>query len=115
MQHPAVTITTEVTGGPFRQGDTVPLRITVHNTGDVPLTGVQVTDSATPTPVAPRATGPQARATGCAQILDGALEPGTTKGFGCTHRTGRRLHANIQVTATPPVGPSVTAEDRPST
>src|SRR5205814_1320049 len=36
VQHPGVAITAEVTGGPFRAGDRVPLRITVRNTGDVP-------------------------------------------------------------------------------
>ena len=111
VQHPAVAITAQVTGGPFREGDAVPLRITVHNTGDVPLTGLRVTDSATPTPVAPRATGPQARATGCAQVLDGALEAGATKSFGCTLTAqADDFIAKIQVTATAPVGPPLTAE-----
>ncbi|MGW3964612.1 DUF7507 domain-containing protein [Amycolatopsis sp. NPDC005003] len=45
VQHPAVAITAEVTGGPFREGDKVPFRITVRNTGDVPLTGLRVTDA----------------------------------------------------------------------
>ncbi|WP_329053745.1 hypothetical protein OG738_12350 [Amycolatopsis sp. NBC_01488] len=153
VQHPAVAITAEVTGGPFREGDAVPLRITVRNPGDVPLTAVRVTDSpgpgqraagqpgtgsagtgqpsagttdttdttaqATPTPgrqvantrtAASRSTGPQARATGCAQVLDGALEPGTTKTFSCTLTApADDVTAAVQVTATPPVGPVVTA------
>ena len=45
VQHPAVGITAEVTGGPFREGDAVPVRITVRNAGDVPLTGLRVTDA----------------------------------------------------------------------
>ncbi len=111
VQHPAVAITAQMVGGPFREGDAVPLRITVHNAGDVSLTGLRVTDSPTPAPAAPRATGPQARATGCAQVLDGALEPGATKTFGCTLTApADDVTAKIQVTATAPVGPPVTAE-----
>ncbi|WP_285477531.1 hypothetical protein [Amycolatopsis sp. NBRC 101858] len=113
VQHPAVALTAEVTGGPFREGDAVPLRITVRNTGDVPLAGLRVTDSSTPGQQATttRATGPQARATGCAQVLDGALEPGTTRDFGCTLTApADDLTATVRVTGTPPVGPPVTAE-----
>ncbi|WP_086853698.1 DUF7507 domain-containing protein, partial [Amycolatopsis kentuckyensis] len=45
VQHPAVAITAAVTGGPFREGDKVPFRITVRNAGDVPLAGLRVTDT----------------------------------------------------------------------
>ncbi|MGW4059117.1 DUF7507 domain-containing protein [Amycolatopsis sp. NPDC004747] len=45
VQHPAVALTAEVTGGPFREGDKVPFRITIRNTGDVPLTDLRVTDA----------------------------------------------------------------------
>ncbi|WP_086671091.1 DUF7507 domain-containing protein [Amycolatopsis pretoriensis] len=112
VQHPAVAITAQLTSGPFREGDAVPLRITVRNTGDVPLTGLRVTDSSTPAVQgATRATGPQARATGCAQVLDGALDPGATKTFACTLTApADDVTAKIQVTATAPVGPPVTAE-----
>lgn len=136
VQHPAVALTAEVTGGPFREGDVVPLRITVRNPGDVPLTGLRVTDSpargqqatgaptgqATDGPSAggqtastrtagPRATGPQARATGCAQVLDGALEPGATRDFGCTLTApADDVTAAVQVTGTPPTGAAVTAQ-----
>ncbi|MFJ7211273.1 hypothetical protein [Amycolatopsis sp. NPDC098790] len=111
VQHPAVAITAQVTGGPFREGDAVPLRITAHNAGDVPLTGLRVTDSSTPAPVAPRATGPQARATGCTQDLDGTVEPSATKAYSCTLTApADDVTAKIQVTATAPVGPPVTAE-----
>jgi uncharacterized membrane protein len=119
VQHPAVAITAEVTGGPFREGDAVPLRITVRNPGDVPLAGLRVTDSQAPGQQAaadttqssrPRATGPQARATGCAQVLEGALEPGATRDFGCTLTApADDVTAAVQVTGTPPTGPTVTA------
>lgn len=146
VQHPGVAITAEVTDGPFREGDAVPLRITVRNTGDVPLTGLRVTDSqgpaarpagargtsqptgtpgssqaagaptidtqtATTRTAAPRATGPQARATGCAQAIDGTLEPGATRDFACTLTApADDVTAAVQVAGTPPVGPVVTAD-----
>jgi uncharacterized membrane protein len=118
VQHPGVAITAAVTGGPFREGDAVPLRITVHNTGDVPLTGLRVTDSQVPgrqaaadapTP-AEQATGPQARATGCAQVLEGSLESGGTRDFGCTLTApANDVTAAVHLTGTPPTGPAVTA------
>jgi uncharacterized repeat protein (TIGR01451 family) len=46
--HPSVSITKDVTPTVVRQGDTVTFSITVTNTGDVPLTGVAVTDDRTP-------------------------------------------------------------------
>ncbi|MGW4521023.1 DUF7507 domain-containing protein [Amycolatopsis sp. NPDC004378] len=147
VQHPAVAITAEVTGGPFREGDAVPLRITVRNTGDVPLTALRVTDSpvrqdtgqapaghvsrepvavgvphageqvagadsqAAGTPPTARTTGPQARATGCAQVLDGTLDPGASRDFGCTLTApGDDFAAAVHVTGTPPVGSVVTAD-----
>ncbi|MCK2236430.1 MULTISPECIES: CARDB domain-containing protein [unclassified Crossiella] len=48
VQHPGITITKDVEGGPFRAGDSVTFRIKVSNTGDVPLTGVTVTDQLAP-------------------------------------------------------------------
>jgi uncharacterized repeat protein (TIGR01451 family) len=101
VQHPAVAISADVTGGPFREGDTVPFRITVRNTGDVPLTGLRVTDTQATT---------RARATGCTQVLDSALEPGSTRDFGCTITApADDATRAVQVTGTPPVGPAVTA------
>ncbi|OXM70967.1 hypothetical protein CF165_03485 [Amycolatopsis vastitatis] len=98
VQHPAVAITADVVGGPFRAGDAVPFRITVRNTGDVPLTGIRVTDT--------QAT----RVTGCAQTIDGALEPGGTRDFGCTTTApADDFTRTVRVTATAPVGPDVTA------
>ncbi|WP_338078708.1 DUF7507 domain-containing protein [Amycolatopsis lexingtonensis] len=98
VQHPAVAITADVTGGPFREGDTVPFRITVRNTGDVPLTGLHVTDEQA------------ARTTGCNQVIDGALEPGGTREFGCTATApADDVTRTVRVSATPPAGPDVTA------
>ncbi|UOX87401.1 hypothetical protein MUY14_37655 [Amycolatopsis sp. FBCC-B4732] len=98
VQHPAVAITADVTGGPFREGDTVPFRITVRNTGDVPLTGLHVTDAQA------------ARTTGCTQAIDGALEPGATREFGCTAPApADDVTRTVRVSATPPAGPDVTA------
>ncbi|WP_290050745.1 DUF7507 domain-containing protein [Amycolatopsis solani] len=98
VQHPAVAVTAAVTGGPFREGDTVPFRITVRNTGDVPLTGLHVTDAQA------------ARTTGCTQVIDGALEPGGTREFGCTATApADDVTRTVRVDATPPVGPDVTA------
>ncbi|MCR6487088.1 hypothetical protein M8542_30085 [Amycolatopsis sp. OK19-0408] len=106
VQHPAVAITAQVTAGPFREGDTVPLRITVRNAGDVPLTGLRVTD-----PQATPARSGKALATGCAQVLDGALDPGATRDFSCTLTApADDVTRTIQVAATPPIGAAVTAE-----
>ncbi|MFD8495576.1 CARDB domain-containing protein [Amycolatopsis sp. NPDC059657] len=97
VTHPAITLAKDVTGGPFREGDTVPFQLTVTNTGDVPLTGVQVTD---------------ALAAACARAYDGALAPGATWTFGCTVAAGKDNFVNVaSVTGTPPVGPPVTATD----
>ncbi|WIV59744.1 DUF7507 domain-containing protein [Amycolatopsis nalaikhensis] len=124
VQHPAVAVTAEVKGGPFREGDAVPVRITIRNTGDVPLTGLRVTDTQSPAAQptgrepagaqgsTPRArSGPQARATGCTQTLDGPLEPGATKDFGCTTTApADDTTVAVKVTGTPPVGPAVSGE-----
>lgn len=130
VQHPAVAITAAVTSGPFREGDKVPFRITVRNTGDVPLTGLRVTDTeaggsqatAQPgTPVTTPARGPakpgarvttptRAPATGCTQTIDGALEPGTARDFACaTTAPADDVTRTVRIAATPPVGPDVTA------
>lgn len=45
VQHPAVAVTAEVMGGPFREGDKVPFRVTLRNAGDVPLGGLRVMDA----------------------------------------------------------------------
>ncbi|MEQ0559388.1 hypothetical protein ABJI51_09935 [Amycolatopsis sp. NEAU-NG30] len=106
VQHPAVAITADVTGGPFREGDTVPFRITVRNSGDVPLTAVRVTEVPE---VAEVTEVPAARAAGCAQVIEGALEPGATRDFGCTTTApAQDFTRTVRVTATPPTGPDVT-------
>ncbi|MEV6830626.1 hypothetical protein [Amycolatopsis sp. NPDC051102] len=98
VQHPAVAITAAVTGGPFREGDKVPFRITVHNTGDVPLTGLRVKEAA------------DARDTGCTQAIDGALEPGGVGNFTCTTTAPPDdITRTFRIVATPPVGPDVIA------
>ncbi|WP_370948000.1 hypothetical protein AB5J62_10500 [Amycolatopsis sp. cg5] len=97
VTHPAITLAKDVTGGPFREGDTVPFQLTVTNTGDVPLTGVTVTDPLV---------------TACARTYDGTLAPGATWTFGCTLVAGKDDFTNVaSVTGTPPVGPPVTATD----
>lgn len=102
VQHPAVAIAAEVTGGPFREGDKVPFRITVRNAGDVPLTGLRVMDT--------QATGARAAPTSCTQTLDGTLDPGATRDFACTTTApADDVTRTLRVVATPPVGPDVTA------
>nr|WP_245804901.1 hypothetical protein [Amycolatopsis australiensis] len=181
VQHPAVAVTAQLQGGPFREGDAVPLRVEVRNTGDVPLTGVRVTDSTASAPQAPATqgpaaegsaawapaaegsaarapaaegpaarapaaegpaawapaaegpaaqvpampaqapgtpathtahpgSGPQARATGCAQVLDGALDPGGTRVYACAVTApADDVTVAVQVTGIPPTGPAVAA------
>ncbi|MET8847245.1 hypothetical protein [Amycolatopsis sp. NPDC004625] len=96
VQHPAAAITAAVTGGPFREGDKVPFRLTVRNTGDVPLTGL-------------RLTGTQ-RDPGCTQTIDGPLAPGSTRETTCTTTApADDVTRSFRLSATPPVGPEVTA------
>ncbi|WP_410638309.1 hypothetical protein [Amycolatopsis sp. lyj-346] len=148
VQHPAVALTAQATGGPFREGDKVPFRITVRNTGDVPLTGLRVADAQVPDAQAPGArafagqaaaqpgaggqvaempttggraaaqsgngapTAPptQSPAAGCAQAVDGTLEPGATRDFACTITApADDVTRGVRVVATPPVGPDVAA------
>ncbi|GAB3352055.1 DUF7507 domain-containing protein [Amycolatopsis echigonensis] len=95
VQHPAVTLTATVQGGPFREHDNVAVHVTVANAGDVPLTGLAVTT--------------MARAEGCAQQHD-ALAPGATWTFDCTTTApSADVTEALQVTAKPPVGAPVTA------
>ncbi|WP_409184209.1 hypothetical protein F9C11_07780 [Amycolatopsis sp. VS8301801F10] len=95
VQHPAVTLTATVQGGPFRDNDAVAVHVLVANTGDVPLTGLAVTT--------------MARAEGCAQQHD-ALAPGASWTFDCaTTAPNTDTTEALQVTAKPPVGAPVTA------
>ncbi|QWF80688.1 DUF7507 domain-containing protein [Amycolatopsis sp. CA-230715] len=97
VQKPAVTIAKDVRGGPFREGDTVTYAITVTNSGDVPLTGVAVTD-----PLAP----------GCARTYSGTLAVNGTWTYECTGTAPADDFTNVATTnGTPPVGPPVTATD----
>ncbi len=95
VQHPAVSLTATVQGGPFRERDSVPVKVVVANTGDVPLSGLAVTSIA--------------RAEGCAQQHD-SLVPGTKWTFDCTTTApGDDVTQALQVSAKPPVGPPVGA------
>ncbi|WP_037354322.1 DUF7507 domain-containing protein [Amycolatopsis orientalis] len=95
VQHPAVSLTASVQGGPFRENDAVAVHVIVVNTGDVPLTGLAVTS--------------MARAEGCAQQRD-ALAPGANWTFDCTTTApSTDVTEALQVTAKPPVGAPVTA------
>jgi hypothetical protein len=89
--HPALEIAQDAKG-PFREGDTVPLAITVTNTGDVALTDVKVSEP-------------------CVKAFD-SLEPGATQKFDCaTTAPQNDVVSTAKATATPPIGPPVTAED----
>ncbi|MEV8606863.1 hypothetical protein AB0383_02670 [Amycolatopsis sp. NPDC051373] len=95
VQHPAVTLTTTVQGGPFREHDSVPIQVTVKNTGDTPLTKPHVTTAE--------------RADACTQDHD-TLAPGATWTFSCTTiAPADDVTESLTVTAAPPVGPLVTA------
>ncbi len=95
VQHPAVTLTATVQGGPFRENDSIAIHVVVANTGDVPLTGLAVTT--------------MARAEGCGQQHD-TLVPGANWAFDCTTTApGADVTEALQVTAKPPVGTPVTA------
>ncbi|WP_116199414.1 DUF7507 domain-containing protein [Amycolatopsis circi] len=95
VQHPAVTMTATVQGGPFRENDAVAVHVIVANTGDVPLTGLAVTS--------------MARAEGCTQQHD-TLAPGANWTLDCaTTAPGADVTEALQVTAKPPVGAPVTA------
>lgn len=95
VQHPAVSLTATVQGGPFRENDAVAVHVIVANTGDVPLTGLAVTS--------------MARAEGCAQQHD-ALAPGSSWTFDCaTTAPGTDVTEALQITAKPSVGAPVTA------
>ncbi|QRP46214.1 DUF11 domain-containing protein [Amycolatopsis sp. FDAARGOS 1241] len=91
VQHPAVTLAATVQGGPFREHDNVPVRVTVKNTGDVPLTEVHVTADA------------------CTQDHD-PLPASAIWTFTCTtNAPADDVTESLTVTATPPMGPVVTA------
>ncbi|MYW91908.1 DUF11 domain-containing protein [Amycolatopsis rubida] len=95
VQHPAVTLTATVQGGPFRENDAIAVHVVVTNAGDVPLNGLAVTA--------------MARAEGCAQQHD-TLAPGANWTFDCaTTAPGADVTEALQVTAKPPVGAPVAA------
>jgi uncharacterized repeat protein (TIGR01451 family) len=94
VRHPAVTIVKNVRGGPFHPGDAVPFTITVTNTGDVPLTGVNVADAVT---------------ADCARNYADSLTPKGVWAFDCVGKAPADDFTNsATVTGNPPVGPAVT-------
>ncbi|HKN55326.1 MAG TPA: hypothetical protein VJX66_22715 [Amycolatopsis sp.] len=94
VQHPAISLAQDVRG-PFRPGDPVPFHFSVKNTGDVPLAGPRVSD---------------ALAADCARAFDGVLAPGETWTYDCAGKAPAGGVTNqATVTATPPVGPPVSA------
>ncbi|WP_236808345.1 DUF7507 domain-containing protein [Amycolatopsis albispora] len=96
VQHPGISIEKTADEGPFHAGDQVTFTIKVTNTGDVPLTGVEVTD-----PIAAR----------CARTI-GDLEPGGSSTYTCTMTAPDDDVTNVAtVTGTPPTGPDVSTQD----
>ncbi|MBN6035371.1 DUF11 domain-containing protein [Amycolatopsis sp. 195334CR] len=96
VQHPGIGITKTADEGPFHAGDQVTFTITVTNTGDVPLTDVQVTDAIAPD---------------CAKTIE-VLEPQGTSTYTCTMAAPEDDVTNVaSVTGTPPTGPDVTSSD----
>ncbi|MGW4482439.1 DUF7507 domain-containing protein [Amycolatopsis sp. NPDC004368] len=94
--HPAVTLTTTVQGGPFREHDSAPIQVTVKNTGDTALTDLHV--------------GTAARADACTQDHAAPVAPGAAWTFTCTTTVpADDVTESLTVTAKAPVGPVVTA------
>jgi uncharacterized repeat protein (TIGR01451 family) len=92
--HPGLAVAQEIHGGPFRPGDTVPSTITVTNTGDGPLTAVEVTG------------GPS-----CAKTFD-KLEAAAVQKFDCaTTAPADDVVSTAKATGTAPVGPPLEATD----
>ena len=101
--HPAITLTkvrTPMPGHPVRPGDPVTFQITVSNTGDVPLTGVTVTDPLVPS---------------CTRTI-GTLPAGaTTPPYTCTMAALPAKYTNTAtVIGSPAIGPPVFAHAQAS-
>ena len=95
VQHPALTLTKTVQGGPFKPGDPVSFEVVVTNTGDVELHAVAVTDETAP---------------GCARAV-GTLPVTGFLRYPCTMTApGKTVTSTAKATGTPPVGDLVTAE-----
>lgn len=95
VQHPALTVTKTVQGGPFKPGDPVSFEVVVTNTGDVELHAVAVTDETAP---------------GCARSV-GTLPVTGYLRYPCTMTApGKTVTSTAKATGTPPVGDLVTAE-----
>ncbi|RZQ65164.1 DUF7507 domain-containing protein [Amycolatopsis suaedae] len=93
VHHPDLALVKKITGGPFREGDPVPVVLTVTNTGDVVLRQVTVADELAP---------------GCARVIP-ELAPGASQTVECTMPAPKDDVINkATVTGTPPVGPPIT-------
>ncbi|MFE0020109.1 hypothetical protein [Amycolatopsis sp. NPDC059021] len=93
--HPAIGITKKADKPAYRAGDTVTFTVTVTNTGDVPLTSVNVADP---------------KAASCARTLPGTLAPGASQTFTCTAKAPIADGVNTAtVTGTDPLGKVVNA------
>jgi len=91
--HPALGLSQDIHGGPFRPGDAVTATLTVTNTGDVPLTAVNV------------------RSGSCTRTFD-ELKPQDRRNFDCTTTAPADDADNAaEATADAPVGPPLTAKD----
>ncbi len=95
VQHPALSVTKTVQGGPFKPGDPVSFEVVVTNTGDVELDAVAVTDETAP---------------GCARTVGTLVATGVLR-YPCTMvAPGKSIVSTAKATGTPPVGDLVTAE-----
>jgi uncharacterized repeat protein (TIGR01451 family) len=93
--HPAVTISKKADKAAYRAGDTVTFTIVVTNSGDVPLTALNVADPKTAS---------------CARTLPGTLQPGKDTTFTCTTTAPVADGVNTAtVTGTDTLGKQVTA------
>jgi len=97
--HPAIQLTKDP-DQTVASGGTATFTITVKNTGDATIAGLQVTDDLAP---------------GCARTGTnnlGALDPGQSTSYTCTMaNVTAALTNSATVTGSPPVGPSVTSTD----
>ncbi|GAA3533466.1 hypothetical protein GCM10022222_16020 [Amycolatopsis ultiminotia] len=92
--HPAVAVTQTATPDQVREGDQVSFKVTVRNSGDVPLSKLSVVDDRTP---------------GCAGN-GSELAVGAVREYSCTTKAGHDGYTNsAKVTAVDPLGGSVAA------
>ena len=91
--HPGLSLTKTTAPGQHRPGDTVTFTLTLHNTGDTPLTDLAVVDPAAP---------------GCARTFP-TLAAGATQTWQCTATAGTDNFTNTaNASGTDPTGRPVT-------